>query len=348
MSIDPNKVAPPRLGVWLLKSFCSFDFLPGAYWDLDELFRANVESKGVFRAKLMYVKEVLSIIFHLFFKGKSHYSKNKIAMLKHNFLISLRNFKRYRGTFLINLLGLAAGLASALLIYLWVNDEMRMRQFEEKDSERHFQVFVNKKFSSGVVTRKHALMPLAKAMEKELPEVEKGIPVIAEPYYKGVLSFEDNNQRAVPLFAGDGYFDVFRCNFLAGNKTGSLDNDRVVISSNLAISLFGGSNEAIGRTVQFKNEYTQTSYLISGVFEPSDDALMSHDILLSFDQFLSWRPENNNWNNGGTQVHLILEKGLNIDQFNEKIEDFLGNFLNTDDKLFVQKYADTHLYGKYE
>jgi len=348
MSAKHKTANPPRLGKWFLKSFCSYDFHSTALWDLEELFKSNVESKGIFRARLIYLREVFSIIIYLFFKGKSQYSTNKIAMLKHHILISIRGFKRYRSTFFVNLFGLAIGLASTILIYLWVNDEMQMGHFEEKDSERHFQVFVNKKFSSGVVTRSHALMPLAKAMEEELPEVEKGIPVIADPYYKGVLSYESNNQRAVPLFVGDGYFDVFRCNFLAGNKTGALENNRVVISSTLANSLFKGPKNAIGKTVQFNNEYTKAPYLVSGVFEPSHDELMPHDILLSFDQFLSWRPENNNWNNGGTQVHLVLKEGVNIDQFNTKTHDFLDNFLNTSDRLFMQKYTDIHLYGKYE
>ena len=344
-----HKSTPPRIGKWLLESFCSYDFLSTALWDLEELYHLNVQTKGVRKAKLLYLKESLSIVLHLFFKGKSQYSINKIAMLKHNILISFRSFKRYRSTFLINLFGLATGLASALMIYLWVNDELQMGQFEEKDSDRHFQVFVNKNFSSsGVVTREYSLMPLAKAMEEELPEVEKGIPVIAEPYYKGVLSYEGNDLWAVPIFAGDGYFDVFRCNFLSGNKSGALDNNQIVISSNLANSLFNGPENAIGKTVQFNGEYYKGPYLVSGVFEPSKDDLIPHDILLSFNQFLSWRPENNNWNNGGTQVHLVLKDGVDIDQFNSKIHGFLGKFTNSNDKLFTQKYSDKYLYGKYE
>ncbi len=344
--MSSKKVTPPRLGKWLLESFCSYDFLPTAHWDLEELFESNVATKGVRKAQWLYLKEVFSIIIHLFFKGKSQYSINKTAMFKHNLLITVRSFKRYKSTLFINLFGLAAGLASALLIYLWVNDEMQMGVFDEKDSDRHYEVFVNKKFSTGVVTRNFTLMPLAKAMEEELPEVEKGIPIIAEAYYKGVLSIGSNNQRAVPLFAGDGYFDVFRCDLVAGTKT--LNNNQVVISTSLANSLFDGPKNAIGQTVQFTNEYANESFLISGVFQPSDDDLMAHNILLSFDIFLRWRPENNNWNNGGTRVQLVLKEGVNIDAFNAKINGFLDNFLDTSDRLFVQKYSDTHLYGKYE
>ena len=45
-------------------------------------------------------------------------------MFKHNFLIIYRNFKRYKITFFINLIGLSSDFACVLLIYLWVNDEL--------------------------------------------------------------------------------------------------------------------------------------------------------------------------------------------------------------------------------
>ncbi|HEY9049888.1 MAG TPA: hypothetical protein VIN08_28510, partial [Ohtaekwangia sp.] len=54
-------------------------------------------------------------------------------MLKHNLLLIYRNFKRFKSTFFINLIGLSTGLACVLLIYLWVNDEVSVDKFNEKD-----------------------------------------------------------------------------------------------------------------------------------------------------------------------------------------------------------------------
>jgi putative ABC transport system permease protein len=55
-------------------------------------------------------------------------------MLKHNLLLIYRNFKRFKSTFFINWVGLSTGLACTLLIYLWVNDELSMDKFHEKNS----------------------------------------------------------------------------------------------------------------------------------------------------------------------------------------------------------------------
>lgn len=270
-------------------------------------------------------------------------------MLKHNILISIRSFKRYKSTFLINLFGLATGLASALLIYLWVNDEMQMGQFKEKDSDRHYQVFKNSKLADGIHTKEWMSFPLANAMEEELPEVEKAVSVFDEPFYKGVISFDSHDLRAIPLFVTDGYFDIFSCDFIAGSKQGALDNGNVVISLQLANSLFSDPEKAIGKTVNFNGQYYKGPYVVSGVFKPDNHSTYNFDILLSLDHFLStWRPKLYNWWNGGPQTHLVLQKGVNLDDFNKKIEGLLKKFKGGPQTLFAQKYSDKYLYGKFE
>ncbi len=86
---------PPRLGVWLLKSFCSYDYLSTALWDLDELYQHHLETDGVFRARVIYYQEVFGIIFHLYFKGQNQYATNYMAMLKINLIQALRNLRSH-------------------------------------------------------------------------------------------------------------------------------------------------------------------------------------------------------------------------------------------------------------
>jgi len=67
---------------------------------------------------------------------------NPLAMLRHNLILTFRKFKRNKTSFLINLIGLSTGLACALLIFLWVTDELQVDKFHEKDS-RIYQVAIN-------------------------------------------------------------------------------------------------------------------------------------------------------------------------------------------------------------
>ncbi|MEM9299159.1 MAG: ABC transporter permease, partial [Bacteroidota bacterium] len=246
-------------------------------------------------------------------------------MLRHAILIFFRNFKRYKTASFINLFGLSIGLASALLIYLWVNDELTMDHFGEKDSNRHYQVMVNANTPNGVQTRETTPGPLTETLEKEFPEVDYAIPITADSYYEGILSFETEYVRATPQFVGEGYFNVFRCDFVSGGKEVAFsDKNNIVISEKVALGLFRSIDQAIGKTVTFKSEMFNGPYSVSGVFTPDDDASLKFDILFSYDHFIEKRPGLRKWYNGGVHAHLVLNEGVDLKAFNAKIKDFLG------------------------
>ena len=63
-------------------------------------------------------------------------------MIRHALILSFRNFKRYKSSFIINVVGLSIGLASVLLIYIWTSNELSTDRFHEKD-DRLYQVMRN-------------------------------------------------------------------------------------------------------------------------------------------------------------------------------------------------------------
>lgn len=353
MSSEKGNNRPPRFARWLLESLCSYDFLSMALWDLEEIYHKNVKTKGKSKAKLLYTKEVLGIITHLFFKGKSQYSVNRIAMLKHFILIFFRNFKRYKSASLINLFGLSVGLASTLLIYLWVNDELNMGNFNEQDSDRHYQILSSYPTSEGVHTQTHGGTPnpLCDAMDEEFPEVDYAVPVISKHFHEGVLASGEIQVTAMPQYVGQGYFNLFPANFIQGDKTNVLsDKNEVVISEQMAMNLFESAKAAMGKTVTFKSDRRLGgTYVVSGVFEKPRYRLAQFDIMFSYELFQDRRKDLMNWINGGTQVHLVMNPGVDMDSFNEKIKSFLATRIeDSNQTLFAQRYSDRYLYDKYE
>lgn len=343
-------ISPPRLGQWLLRSFCSYDFLSTALWDLEELFQHNVATKGLMRARWLYLLEAFSIVFHLFSKGKSHHSVNNIAMVKHNLLISLRSFKRFKTTFIINLLGLASGLASALLIYLWVHDELSMNKFDEKDSSRHVQVIHSYPTSGSWHTNTTGTTPnpLFEWLAEDLPEVEYTFPVMTRDRFLGVLSKEDRNVRAKYQFIGEGYYNAFPGDYVQGDKATALNDLRnIVISKPLADQLFQSVEAAMGQVVEFKEQAFGGSYLVTGVFNPQPNASEQFDVLFSYELFRT--ADLMQWYNGGTQAHLILKEGVDLAELNKKLSNYLTTKIeNWKDILYAQPYSEKYLYGKYE
>src|ERR1700754_1901335 len=92
-------------------------------------------------------------------------------MLKHQLTLIYRNFKRSRNTFFINLIGLSCGLACALLIYLWVNDELSFDKYHQYDS-RLYTVMQNAETEKGIETNNNTPNSLSDALLQDMPEVE--------------------------------------------------------------------------------------------------------------------------------------------------------------------------------
>src|SRR5262245_4527251 len=92
-------------------------------------------------------------------------------MLKHNLLLICRGFVRFKSTFIITLIGLSTALASAMLIYLWVADELSFDRYHE-NIDRVFQVMENQQDQGKIKTSGQTANFLSAALAEELPEVE--------------------------------------------------------------------------------------------------------------------------------------------------------------------------------
>lgn len=272
-------------------------------------------------------------------------------MWKQNIKLFFRSIKNSKSVFLINIIGLTGGLASALLIFLWITNQFNIDQFREKDSDRHVQVMVNYHTPQNVITEEMTPGPLTMAMADEIAEIDYAVPVIApRSFYNGVLSSKDKNIKAQPQFVGDGFFKLFGCDFLVGDKSiALLDIQSIVISETMALGLFDSSKSALGKTITFRNEYFDGQYKVSGVFKLPKNTSSKYDVLFNFEKFLEGRPNLKKWNNGGVQAHLVLLPGVSINTFNSKIENYLDSKLQgPNTTLYAQKYSERYLFGAYD
>lgn len=273
-------------------------------------------------------------------------------MIKNYLKIAWRNLAKDRLFTCLNIVGLSTGLACAIMIYLWVNDEWRINRFNQKDSQL-YQVLPAVKTSYDVTMVQNTPGLLAQALATEMPEVEYATSVIPAGWFsnKGLISCNEVNLRAGAQFVSKDYFNVFSCNFLEGSKSDLFsDKHRIAISKDLAIQLFGGYKNITGKTVEWNQEGFNGSYMISGVFEkwPSN-ATGRFDLIFNYDLFLEKNPKLQNWNNNDPSTYIILKRGTDVTAFNKKISGFIKtkNEKSTA-ALFVQRYSDTYLYNHYE
>lgn len=271
-------------------------------------------------------------------------------MFRHHLLLIYRNFKRYKTSFFINLIGLSTGISCALLIYLWVNDEMQMDRFHD---ERLYQVMENQHIADGVNTIDGTPAILADAMVKEMPEVALAVTV-SPTYWLGQSKVSANNQpalKAAGKFAGADFFKVFAYPLLVGKADQVLkDKNTVVVSEGLALKLFH-SIDVIGKEFVWSNAdmKSENQAMISGVFKDLPSNSSDHfDFLVSLDVFFAAAPNYLKWGNSGPNTFFILKEGADPTHFNAKIEGFLKTKGQKDLSLFIRPYADSYLYNQFE
>ena len=173
-------------------------------------------------------------------------------MLKNNIKIAWRNMIRDRQFTLLNLIGLATGLACALLIYLWVTDELSYDKFFAK-SDQMYQLMEVRNYPGheGISDESSGL--LSETVKTQMPEVEYAA-TIAPPnwFQKFTLTVGEKNIKSVGQYVGKDYFNIFSFKLIKGNKDDVLkDKSSIVISETLANKLFGTTEDVIGKRSAF-------------------------------------------------------------------------------------------------
>ncbi len=273
-------------------------------------------------------------------------------MFLHILKLAYRSFQRHSTSFFINLIGLSTGLACTILIYLWVVDELSFDKFHENDT-RLYQVMKNSTNSKGeVLTFEWTPGPLAKALKEDFPEVKYSIGVeLDNQGEKGILITEEKRIKALELFAGADYFNVFSYELLEGSKGQVLNNkNAILLSDEVAIKLFGTCENIIGKSVEWEKDNSSGIYQVSGIFKsPPTHSTDQFDVIFSFEHYLDINPDVNKWTYGGPSTYIVLGKEVNPDNFNKKISSYLQEKSREDyQTLFIRKYSDRYLYGLYE
>jgi len=162
--------------------------------------------------------------------------------------VALRSFRRHIGYSLINILGLAIGMACSLLIVLWVRDELNYDTFHKNGKDIYRVVTIGKDgndFSSPA--------PFAPAVAAEIPEVVATVRVHYLPrvtFQQGKRVFYEENG----IIADASLFRMFSFHMLSGNPDGVFSApDHILLSSSLARRYFG-NDDPVGKTLLVEGE----------------------------------------------------------------------------------------------
>ena len=238
-----NRSAPPRFPSLLLRGLSHQYHRANALGDLEELYAQKLEESGARKANRWCWRQALKSVPHLIHSW-IYWS---MTMFKSYLKMTWRNILRHKGYSLINITGLAVGMACCILIIMYVTEELSFDGFHEKGS-RIFRA--NTISSVGSNTRSFAVVPavFTEGIAESVPEVEAWTRVAQ--FGSPQVRHEDNTyELSDQILVDPDFFRIFTYSFIAGDPSTALDSpDALVITEELAVRIFG-RRDPIGSTL---------------------------------------------------------------------------------------------------
>lgn len=249
----------------------------------------------------------------------------------------------------INIAGLAIGLASAIMLLLWVQNEFSFDTFY-KDVDHIYRV--NTEFKAQSKEGKEVVYavtpPAIKSNTKNIPKVASTVRIMDN----GTGKFYGNKQmevsRLTSAFVDSSFLSVFNCEVLFGNQTNFLSTDNsVAITASVAKKMFGNEN-ALGKILHYENQVFTINTILSDF---PDNASFRYEVLLPLSfygqQFLNkyGRPLDANQGSYNFNTFVKVQKGADIKKIAATINS-LHEARTNGDKRFVyelQPLKDIHL-----
>ncbi|GAB3220334.1 ABC transporter permease [Algoriphagus aestuariicola] len=265
-------------------------------------------------------------------------------MWKNYLKIAWRNILRKKGFAMINIGGLAVGMAASVLIVVWIQFELSVDSTYEK-SDRIYAVWRTNVNQGEVTSWDYTPTPYAEALREQYPEVE-AVTHVTE-WDPMVLSVGDLSFYEQTSFVDPGFFEMFSFKVLEGNAIDALDSpDNIVLTESVAKKLFGEVS-AIGKSVKVEAEL---DFEVRAVIED-----LPETTAFRFTAFLPYKKleamgwVGDYWGNNNCRTFAMLAPGVDLGTFNEKHKDFSlrnADIKNTSDFLFPM--SDLHLRSKFE
>lgn len=248
-------------------------------------------------------------------------------MLQNIIKVAFRNLVHNKAFSSINIFGLAAGLATCLLILLYVTDELTYDK-HHKDGNRIYRIV----YSTNDGTWASQPAPVAAAMKHDFPEVEEVTRLLKLPGMDKVLlkNKETNNK----FYEKDGYyvdtsfFKLFTYSFIEGDQQTALSEpNSIVISETIANKLFGNENP-INKSINLVLPFGEANYVVKGVFTAGTTKShipASYFLSMRNSDVGSWVSTITDWtNNNIFHTYYKLKENTDPVAFEKKLQPFLN------------------------
>lgn len=267
-------------------------------------------------------------------------------MIKNFFKIAIRNLINQKGYSLINITGLAIGLAATLLILMWIQHELSYDRFY-KDADQLYRVEMNQFYGAEPYHVNVTPVPAAPVWKSRIPEIIEVCRVNRLPR----VLFERGDKRLFEssLTAADStFFMMFDFKFIYGDPVTALAQPHsIVLTEELAKKYFGDENP-IGQGITLEK---QMEFLVTGVIEEiPDNTVLQFDAIIPLRFLYEIGVAVDNWNNNSIISYVKLQKNFDPEAVGQKLTDVTLEYKSASAKTSPIKYmvnplTRIHLHG---
>ncbi|MCP4726761.1 MAG: FtsX-like permease family protein, partial [bacterium] len=340
---NSNSENSSKVAFWLIERIIPLCDHTSVYGDFEELFEAKFQEKGRNYAGVWLWFQILKST-PKFIKKSIFWSKE---MFKNYFKIAYRNILKYKVYSLINISGLAIGIAASFLIMLFVFDELSYDKYHEK-ADRIYRICARGLIGDTKIDQAWTPAPLPTALMEDFPEVENAVRLAGERNV--TIRYGDRVLEEPMIMRADStLFKVFSFELIQGDPAAALKKPFTAVISRTAADKYFQGEEAMGKIIAVDD---RLRFTITGIME--DIPRNSHfhfDVAVSLSTYSYSR--NPNWMSNNFKDYLVLKEGYPFKELEKKFPEFIqrrigqgredwlgkGNYW----EYYLQPLTDIHL-----
>jgi putative ABC transport system permease protein len=342
-----TRKTPPRLFLRFFRWYCHPRLVDHIEGDLIEDYGEKLKTSGRRKADVHFIIDVIRLCRPRIIRPVRGYTNlNTTAMYKSYFKIAWRNLLKNKGYSSINIAGLAVGMTIALLIGLWIWDEVSFNSYFA-NRDRLAQVMLNQTHEGTIYTGSTIQMPLGDALRSGYSHDIEAVSLASwnSPF---IISHGANKLTGKGMWVQPDFPSMFSLKMLSGNYKALNDPSTMLISSSLAKAIFG-NGDPINKSLRIDNRF---DLVVGGVYEdlPHNTTFHESQLLLPWDNKENWmNTQTDNWMNHCGNLFVQLRSGSSAQVVSEKIRAVpTPHIKQWKEEVMLHALTDLHLYNEFE
>src|SRR6187397_2411834 len=253
-------------------------------------------------------------------------------MFKNYFKIAFRSLWKNKGYSTINILGLAVGLATCLVIILYVVDEISYDRFY-KNAGNVYRINSDIKFGGSNLHFTQTSDMMGQLLKKDYPQIEEYTRIYNNNGSKLLKKGADFIDQQRVAHVDSTFFRIFDLPVIDGNTRTALDEPKTVVLTESAAKKYFNDVHVVGKTIEEKDGESTRSYKVTAVIKD-----IPHNSHLNFEFFFSMKNVNYQWGqltSHNFQTFLLLRNGTDYKAFQKNFVAYIDKYVLPEAKAFM-------------